>query len=277
MPVRRSPLRSPALPRSPPIAPRGMERAAVVIPTSRRRASSASRFDTDSGAASRITERERYERRVRRAFRRHVPMSQGLSGRRRPGSGTFDYVRPLSILALAAVVTTACMPARHAAPPLGVLTFPRPVGPSMPTAAPWHAGLKPCSPPAAYLAVKWDSAGDIDGDGRADFLETTCDGVEHECVMQLCVGTDAGFAYAAAWRAPDAESIVALAGRAPRDFEGYSVEPAFPGGPACAHGRRFTWDASPGEPGYLATSKTRCGCAMPASMMLPKGCYRARP
>lgn len=169
----------------------------------------------------------------------------------------------------------ACAPAKTAPAPSRVFVFRPAPGPAVPLSAPWHEGLRTCTPPPPYLGVEWSPVGDIDGDGRGDFLETTCDAANHECVMQLCLATQEGFAYAAAWRALGADSIVALAGPPPRDFEAFVVEPEFPGGPSCAHGRRFSWDGTGGAPGYLSTDSTRCACSVPPGMKAPHGCYRA--
>lgn len=142
-------------------------------------------------------------------------------------------------------------------------------GPPMPLPAPWHAGLKPCTPPSAESGAAWVAIGDIDADGRLDHLESVCDGVPgpHACAMRLCLGSTSGHVLAAAWTASTRERLVALPSSPPRSFEAYSVAQT----PPCvrAHALEF------GPGGYVSTHDRRCACRVPPTAEPPRGCERA--
>src|SRR4051812_3223948 len=75
-------------------------------------------------------------------------------------------------------------------PTTPIFLMPPPSSPPAPVTAPWHAELaKPCGAAPAVSRAQLAPAGDVDGDGRADFVETTCgDQANAEaCVMRLCL------------------------------------------------------------------------------------------
>jgi len=164
------------------------------------------------------------------------------------------------------------------APTTPVFLMPPPSSPPMPVTAPWHAELaKPCGSASMVSRARLAPAGDVDGDGRADFVETTCgDGAGAEaCVMRLCLSAaQGGGLMAAAWTARVPQSIVALGGAAvPRDFEAFEVTDT--GAGACVVGRRFHWVQ--GRGGYLGTQDHRCACKMSTDAAPPPGCARVAP
>jgi hypothetical protein len=132
-----------------------------------------------------------------------------------------------------------------------------------PRAAPWHSGLPPCSAPSVVDGAQWNHVADVDGDGREDFLETTCEAASGpaRCAMKLCLTAETGLLVAGAWVASTAEVVTPLPSAiVPRDFEAFSVRPAVDApSPRCVAARRFIWSRD----GYLGTDERRCGCERP--------------
>lgn len=160
-------------------------------------------------------------------------------------------------------------------PPQFVFQPPPPTAPA-PVNAPWHVGLEACKPPTKSMGATWTAAGDVDGDGRADFLDTVCDGQAgvQRCYQRLCLATAlGGFVYAAAWESPQQEEVVGLESRTvPRDFEAFVVRDEAPG-VSCVRGRRFAW----GEGGYVSTPHDRCVCRSLARVPVPANCRAMSP
>lgn len=162
-------------------------------------------------------------------------------------------------------------------PTTPIFLMPPPSSPPTPIGAPWHAELtKPCGSASPISRARQAPAGDIDGDGRADFVEATCgDRADAEaCVMRLCLSVaQGGGLMAAAWTAPAPQSVVALGGAAvPRDFEAFEVTDTAAG--PCVIGRRFHW--AQGRGGYLGTPDHRCACKTSRGAP-PPGCARVAP
>lgn len=163
-------------------------------------------------------------------------------------------------------------------PTTPIFLMPPPASPPTPIAAPWHAELaKSCGSAPAVSRARLAPAGDVDGDGRADFVETTCSeqADTEACVMRLCLSAaQGGGLMAAAWTARAPQSVVALGGAAvPRDFEAFEVTDT--GAGECIVGRRFHWVQ--GRGGYLGTQDHRCACKTSAGAALPPGCARVAP
>lgn len=158
---------------------------------------------------------------------------------------------------------------RPAAAPQAVL--PTPPGPPSPGPTPWLAMKELCHPPLKVDGATWTEVSDVDGDGRRDFLETTCDDMPspRRCAMVLCLADDqAALRVAAAWVAPEPELVVGIPGLAPRVFEAFVVSPDLDSpGPRCVRGHRFSWDTD----GYLSTGDVRCACESPTMAPLA-GC-----
>jgi hypothetical protein len=136
--------------------------------------------------------------------------------------------------------------------------------------SPWIGGLRPCPIPPPASGATWTPIADVDGDGRADAIQTTCGATAaaDNCATRLCLqAPDGSFVNAVAWTSSSPQGAIGLDGRAPRDFEAF--------GPLeattvlrCVAGRRFAW----GDGGYLGTGDRRCTCARMAAAALPEGC-----
>lgn len=185
----------------------------------------------------------------------------------------------LIVFGFVALNSAACSSSKAAAPQApttSVFFMPPQPSPQVPIVAPWHNELgRACTTPSPVSRARVAPAGDVDGDGRADLLETTCaeEAGPDACAMRLCLGTaNGGHSMAAAWTAQVPQGIASLGNRGwPRDFE--AVELKLSNASACVVGRRFHW----GRGGYLATKDYRCACAAPTSEPVEPGCARLVP
>jgi hypothetical protein len=103
----------------------------------------------------------------------------------------------------------------------------------------WLSSALPACPNFdSTLGVIAGVFGDVDGDGSADVIGSTCDPHGRVCVMQLCLGSSAGqLLLAASWSSRGLDWVQPFAGAAPRSFDAY---PAIATG-ACFSPRRFEW------------------------------------
>lgn len=182
----------------------------------------------------------------------------------------------MAFVALNGAACSSSKPAAPQVPTTSVFIMPQQPSPRAPIVAPWHNELaRACATPSPVSRARITSVGDVDGDGRADILETTC--AEHAapdaCAMRLCLSTaKGGHLMAAAWTAHVPNAVAALGNQAtPRDFEAFELKLSTFG--ACLVGRRFHW----GRGGYLGTTEYRCACKSATNEALEPGCARVVP